>query len=112
MGVTLLSPTNMRTIFTLLILGLALQFSEQAPKSKYYSNSGSDSGFDYYSGSYYSGSGSGFDYYSGSDYSGFDYYSGSGFDYYSGSDSGFDYYSGSGFDYYSGSGFDYYSGSG
>ena len=78
--VTLLLPTNMRTIFTLLILGLALQFSEQAPKSKYYSNSGSDSGFDYYSGS-------GFDYYSGSD-SGFDYYSGS---YYSGSGSGFDY---------------------
>ena len=73
--VTLLLPTNMRTIFTLLILGLALQFSEQAPKSKYYSNSGSDSGFDYYSGS-------GFDYYSGSD---------SGFDYYSGSGSGFDY---------------------
>merc|ERR1712018_821277 len=49
MGIVL-RLTNMRTISSFIILALAVQFSEQAPKAKYYSSgmdSGMDSGYDY-----------------------------------------------------------------
>merc|ERR1739844_417748 len=110
MGIVL-RLTKMGTISTIIILAFAVQFSEQAPKSKYYSSStmdysawsgmdsGMDSGYDYSS---WSGMDSGYDY---SSWSGMD----SSYDYssWSGMDSGYDYSSWSGMDSGMDSGYEY-----